>query len=433
MSTATFDLASRLDDSRANNSGVKDTLDPLQRLGLFQRGADFLFGYDFFISYCWADGRHYAQELQRKLKNQGFNCFLDSSDYAKGDNWRATGQRALKKTSRLILVGTPKAVLSEPVANELRIFSGLGQRVFAIDFGGALSSIGAKEGIFKYLDPEMLRVKEEETKPALDAGPSEEVLRQIRDSFNLLRQTQRRVRWLTFLATVLAVLAVVAAISLVIAKYQTAQAVAAKNDARQQQARAVSQLAQQETKKGDGTTGMLAVLGVMPATSHIAVASTALLDAWLSNREAATMIGHTAVTSASFSSDPNGNCAVTTSDDQTTRVWDAANGAQIAVLNDHPPGDSKDALSRDVGCVFSSRDRRVVTGPDKTTRVWDLSVSPPASIALGVFEVPTASVSPDGRRAVPTSDDKTARVWDLSVTLPQPIELRGHTERVNSA
>lgn len=180
----------------------------MEKRGLFQRLADFLFGFDFFISYCWADGRQYALELQRKLEESGFKCFLDSSDYAKGDNWRAAGRRALKKTSRLILVGTPKAVLSEPVANELRIFSSLRRRVFPIDFNGALAGIGTKEGIFQYLDPDLLRVIESEA--ALESGPSNEVLSQIRDSFNLLRQDQKRTRWFASLTAIFGIVAAVA-------------------------------------------------------------------------------------------------------------------------------------------------------------------------------------------------------------------------------
>ena len=182
--------------------------DPMEKRGLFQRFADFLFGFDFFISYCWADGREYAVQLQKRLEERGFQCFLDSSDYAKGDNWRAAGRRALKKTSRLILVGTPKAVLSEPVANELRIFSELRRRVFPIDFGGALAGIGSKEGVFQYLDPDVLRVSEEET--ALEVGPSDEMITQIVDSFQLLRQDQKRTRWFAGLTLLFAVVAATA-------------------------------------------------------------------------------------------------------------------------------------------------------------------------------------------------------------------------------
>ncbi|MGB8170496.1 MAG: hypothetical protein WCF18_23535, partial [Chthoniobacteraceae bacterium] len=59
--------------ARSSTPGVDDAVDAMQKRGLFERVADFLFGFDFFISYCWADGRHYATELQRKLEEQGFN------------------------------------------------------------------------------------------------------------------------------------------------------------------------------------------------------------------------------------------------------------------------------------------------------------------------------------------------------------------------
>ena len=80
---------------------------------IYQRAVDWFFGYDYFISYCWADGRNYAQELAEKLEAQGFKCFLDSSDYAKGDNWRNEGKTStnfllsqlnLLLTSRILLL-----------------------------------------------------------------------------------------------------------------------------------------------------------------------------------------------------------------------------------------------------------------------------------------------------------------------------------------
>ncbi len=195
---------------RMEEDGSKD------RVSFIRKIADFLFGYDFFISYCWADGRKYAVALQKRLNALGFNCFLDSSDYAKGDNWRQQGRRALKKTSRLILVGTPKALESEPVANELRIFSELGRRVFPIDFGGALSKIGSTEGVLAYLDPEVLRVNE--SQEALVSGPSGTVLAEIQESFNLLRQDQKRMRWFAGATAVFAAIAAVAIVLGVLAE-----------------------------------------------------------------------------------------------------------------------------------------------------------------------------------------------------------------------
>ena len=79
------------------------------------RLVDVIFGYDFFVSYTWADGSKYAHSLYEKLKAQGFTVFLDEEDYATGDNWTLLGRRALKKTQQLILVGTPRVHESGPV------------------------------------------------------------------------------------------------------------------------------------------------------------------------------------------------------------------------------------------------------------------------------------------------------------------------------
>lgn len=175
---------------------------------LFQRLADWLFGYDFFISYTWSDGRKYALQLKERLEDSGFKCFLDSSDYAKGDNWREQGRRALKRTSRLVLVGTPNVLQSEPVENELRIYSALKRRIYQIDIDGNLDPEGRNEKIFEYLDPDGLRIHE--TAEAMETGPGTEVLEDIRRTFNLVRQDKKRVRWFAAAAAVFAALAIVA-------------------------------------------------------------------------------------------------------------------------------------------------------------------------------------------------------------------------------
>jgi hypothetical protein len=52
---------------------------------IFGRLVDLIFGYDFFVSYTWADGSKYAHSLYEKLKAQGFTIFLDEEEYARGD------------------------------------------------------------------------------------------------------------------------------------------------------------------------------------------------------------------------------------------------------------------------------------------------------------------------------------------------------------
>ena len=68
----------------------------------------------------------------------GFECFLDRQDYTKGDDWKLVGAWALKRTGRLVLVGTPKALESKPVLREVQIFTSSGKRVIPIDFDGDL-------------------------------------------------------------------------------------------------------------------------------------------------------------------------------------------------------------------------------------------------------------------------------------------------------
>src|SRR6478736_6710031 len=123
-----------------------ESRDPMQiqttalRRSFWQRRVDALFGYDFFISYAWADGKTYAHDLAQRLTRRGFECFLDDRDYSSGDDWKVIGAWALKRTSKLVLVGTPKALQSEPVLLELQVFTSGGKRIIPIDFDGSLAS-----------------------------------------------------------------------------------------------------------------------------------------------------------------------------------------------------------------------------------------------------------------------------------------------------
>jgi hypothetical protein len=69
-----------------------------------QRCRDWLWGYDFFISYHWDSGGVYAVKLAQHLRDSGFDVFLDRADYASGDDWTKIGTIALRNTQRLVLV-----------------------------------------------------------------------------------------------------------------------------------------------------------------------------------------------------------------------------------------------------------------------------------------------------------------------------------------
>ena len=177
------------------------------RKSFWLRLNDFLFGFDYFISYAWADGRHYAVKLAEKLQERGLECFLDSDDYAKGDNWKLVGQRALAMTSRLVLVGSPKALVSEPVLREVAIFTMKNRHVVPISFEGTLDPGKSSAPIVKFFASEILRI--EENLETLATGPSDTVADELAHSFKLL--TQEKKRWRFFAASACVFLAVATA------------------------------------------------------------------------------------------------------------------------------------------------------------------------------------------------------------------------------
>jgi WD40 repeat protein len=136
------------------------------------------------------------------------------------------------------------------------------------------------------------------------------------------------------------------------------------------------------------------------------------------------LVGHDrGVNSASFSSD--GTRIVTSSDDGTARVWDAATGQEILALHGR------------VGWLnsasFSPDGARIVTASDRTARVWDATTGQ-GIVAMRGHEdrVWSASFSPDGVHVVTASNDRTARLWDAT-TGREIVALRGHEGSVNSA
>ena len=154
---------------------------------------DFLFGYDFFISYAWhyrtedgqsyEDGRAYAISLNEQLGRRGFQCFLDSKEYRPGNNWRIAGRLAIRKSSQLILIVTRGAILSEPVQREIEAFRTTNRDIISIDCEGILEQRGknlkrglptATSHVLNLLNPDVLFIPEEPDR--LIHGPSECVL-----------------------------------------------------------------------------------------------------------------------------------------------------------------------------------------------------------------------------------------------------------------
>jgi WD40 repeat protein len=97
------------------------------------------FRYDVFISYARRDSSAYAVRLKEELEKVDFTCFLDQHELPAGDALNASLKRAVRRSARLVLLGTPGAAASEHVPRELEEFEKTRRPVIPIAFQGSLT------------------------------------------------------------------------------------------------------------------------------------------------------------------------------------------------------------------------------------------------------------------------------------------------------
>jgi len=400
---------------------------------LFQNAVDFLFGYDFFISYAWKDARSYAVAVANKLRTQGFECFLDSTEYAKGDDWRRAGKRALReRRANSFFSALPKALDSEAVLHEVEAFQSTNRTILPIDFGGILRNPGDRSSpLLQKLSLDILSITEPLER--LGIGPSENTLKEIRDGFRITRQQQKRLRWFAGAAFAFAIIAAFAGWQW----YEAGVARdAAKEEARIAESRRLAAESSSALIKYPQRSLLLAVEAVKLGQS---VHGVPVAAAEQSLREALGVIGGRALAisqspTSAVAISPDNHWLVTGSGDKTARLWD---------LSAKDPAANPIVLRGHEGAVYAvgiSPDNHwlVTSSADKTAHLWDLSTKDPAAnpVVLRGHEgwVNAVAISPDNHWLVTGSDDKTARLWDLSAKDPaaNPVVLRGHKSLVNA-
>lgn len=170
---------------------------------IVDRGRAFLLGYDLFISYRRADANAYALRLADRLTKLGFRCYLDQFSSSADRELPEDVKYALRQSAGLVIVGSPGALESKAIAEEVAIFSKLSRTILPVSVAGAL-----KDGTWGNLITGISRT--DEVKEALDKDrPSRQVLTRLSDSANFRRRNEQLKR--TFLATLAAIAIVIIA------------------------------------------------------------------------------------------------------------------------------------------------------------------------------------------------------------------------------
>jgi hypothetical protein len=153
-----------------------------------------LFGYDFFISYAWADARPYAETLAAALQSRahGYRCFIDQKEMGGGEAWRSAVRKALARSSVLVLVASPRALGSDNVFEEISTYVNRNRPIVPISFDNSVGSLAASHRLYSSLE-ERLRVDEIDGTDRLVRGsPSESVLKFLSTSFGFVRVSRIR-------------------------------------------------------------------------------------------------------------------------------------------------------------------------------------------------------------------------------------------------
>jgi WD40 repeat protein len=135
-----------------------------------------------------------------------------------------------------------------------------------------------------------------------------------------------------------------------------------------------------------------------------------------------TQVGSFGVVVSAASYSPDGTRVLTVGQDGA-RIWNADDGALVAVLREPGPVH---------GGSFGSRGRVAVTFSGEVARVFAAETGRELAVMRQGAEITSASMTPDGDHLVTTGEDKTARLWRVRGGGQLVRELTGHSGTVTA-
>lgn len=150
---------------------------------MIQRMYNYLFGYDFFISYARDDALNYAAALATTLSAMKYSVVIDLWETQPGKSIPRSIYRKLSQSRMLIIVGSPQACKSSGVGDEIVAYSKTRGIMLPISFGTIESAIW-------YSQIKGLPISMEST-AALEGYPSPTAVDRIAKSAQFTSQSRR--------------------------------------------------------------------------------------------------------------------------------------------------------------------------------------------------------------------------------------------------
>src|SRR5262249_3475570 len=185
-----------------SNQGIK-------REGVIARAVDWVFGYDFFISYNHGDGMRLPRRLKEQLEQAGFRVFLDQTEYVAGDDLRRETRRQVVKSRKIVVIGRPGALKSEWVRREVDVALAHGKVPVIVNLNGAVEA-ASEDAALATMARECHWLRLTETLADPDGEPSDWTVSELVRGVKHTRQETKRQRIFATAAAVLALTAGVA-------------------------------------------------------------------------------------------------------------------------------------------------------------------------------------------------------------------------------